>query len=145
MRNACYGISRSKWTGVRAPLALTGVQFPSRREMNEGIGAIRLHLAAEAALGVAGEHQLSFRNDHLPELGAYMANALIPTTDAIKITGQERDALQHGIQVNFRVLSAGAPAWPRWTAVLLFGLCPAMLFPKWRRLRKDYCARSMLP
>jgi hypothetical protein len=55
--------------GRRAPLALTGVQFPSRREMNEGIGAIRLDLTAEAALGAAGEHQLSFRNDHLPELG----------------------------------------------------------------------------
>jgi len=132
--------------GVRAPLALTGLQFPSRLEMSEGNGAIRLDLAAEVALGVAGEHQLSFRNDHIPELSVYLANALIPTIEAIKITGQERDALQHGIRVNFRVLSAGAPAWPRWTTMLLlFGLCPAMLFPKWRRLRRDYRARSMLP
>jgi len=130
--------------GRRVPLALTGVEFPSRLEISEGNGAIRLHLAAEAAFRVAGEHQLSFRNDHLAELGAYMANALIPTTEAIKITGQERDALQHGIQVNFRLLSAGTTA-PRWTAVLLFGLCSAMLFPQWRRFRRDYCARSMLP
>jgi hypothetical protein len=121
--------------GRRAPLALTGVQFPSGLEMSEGNGAIRLDLVAEAALEVAGEHQLSFRNDYLPELGVYLANALIPTTDAIKITGQERDALQHGIQVNFRVLSSDAHAWPRWAAVLLFGLSPAMLFPQWRRLR----------
>jgi nickel/cobalt transporter (NicO) family protein len=121
--------------GRRSPLALTRVQFPSRSQMNEGIGAIRLELTAVAALGVAGNHQLSFRNDHLPELGAYLANAMIPATDAIKITGQQRDALQHGLQVNFRVLSSDAPAWPRWTAVLLFGLCPVMLFPRWRRLR----------
>ena len=122
--------------GRRAMLALASIQFPSRREMNEGIGAIRLTLAAEAALGTAGEHQLSFRNDHLPELGVYLANALVPTTDAIKITGQQRDALQHGLQVDFRVLSADARAWPRWTGLLLFGLCLALLLPQWKRLRR---------
>ena len=121
--------------GRRAPLALTGFQFPSRREMNEGLGAIRLELAAEAPLGAAGDHQLSFRNDHLPELGVYLANALIPTTEAIKITGQQRDTLQHGLQVDFRVLSADARAWPRWIGVLLFGLCLALLLPQWKRLR----------
>ena len=113
--------------GRRTPLALTGVRFPSRREMNEGTGAIRLDLAAEAALGAASEHQLSFRNDHLPELGVYLVNALVPTTDAIKITGQQRDALQHVLQVDFRVLSVDTRAWPRWTGVLLFGLCLALL------------------
>jgi hypothetical protein len=120
--------------GRRAPLALTGVQFPSRQTMNEGLGAIRLDLASEAALGTSGEHQLSFRNDHLPELGAYMANALVPTTDAIKITGQQRDALQHGLRVDFRVLSVDGRAWPRWTTVLPFGLCLALLLPQWKRL-----------
>lgn len=128
--------------GRPAPLALTEVQFPSRREMNEGIGAIRLDLAAEAAMDVAGEHQLSFRNDHLPELGVYLANALVPTTEAIKISGQQRDALQHGLQVDFRVISADARAWPHWTGVLLFGLALllfglflALLFSPGRRLR----------
>ena len=119
----------------RVPLALAGVRFPTRREMNEGIGAIRLDLTAEAALSVAGEHQLSFRNDHLSELGVYLANPMVPTTDAIKITGQQRDALQHGLQVDFRVLSADARAWSRWTGVLLFGLCLALLLPQWKRLR----------
>lgn len=122
--------------GLRTPLTLTGIQFPSRREMNEGVGAIRLDLAAEAAFGAAGEHQLTFRNDHLPELGAYMANALVPTTDTIKITGQQRDALQRGLRVNFLSLSSDARAWPRWTGVLLFGLCLALLLPRWKRLRR---------
>lgn len=121
--------------GRRTPLALASVQFPARREMNEGIGALRLHLAAEAALGAAGEHRLAFRNDHLPELGVYLANALVPTTAAIKITGQQRDALQHELQIDFRVLAADAHAWPRWTGVLLFGLCLALLLLQWQRLR----------
>lgn len=125
--------------GRRLPLALAGVQFPSRREIDEGLGAIRLDLTAEAALNAAGDHQLLFRNDHLPELGVYLANALIPATRAIKITGQQRDALQHGLQVDFRVLPTDARAWPRWTGVLLFGLSLALLLPQWKRLRSVLC------
>jgi nickel/cobalt transporter (NicO) family protein len=122
--------------GRRASLALTGIRFPSRREMSEGVGAIRLDLAAEAALSAAGEHQLSFRNDHLPELGVYMANAMVPTTDAIEITGQQRDALQRGLRIDFRTryADADAGAWPRWPGALLFGLCLALLLPRRKRL-----------
>ena len=128
--------------GRRATLELTEVRFPSRREMNEGLGAIRLDLAAEAALGAAGKHELSFRNDHLPELGVYQANALLPTTDAIKITALQRDELQHELRVDFGVLSADARAWPRWTGMLLFlVLCLALLLPRWRRLR-SFAARN---
>lgn len=117
-----------------AQIALRGVEFPSRREMNEGIGAIRLDLAAETDLRAAGEHQLSFRNDHLPELSVYLSNALVPATDAIKITGQQRDALQHGLRVDFLVLSPDARAWPRWIRVLLLGLCLVLLLTQWKRL-----------
>lgn len=121
--------------GRRAPLVLTAVQFPSRREMSEGMGAIRLNLASPSDLDAVGEHQLSFRNDYLPELGVYLANALVPTTDAIKITGQQRDELQHELRVGFRVLPADARVWPRWTGVLLFGLCLALFFSQRKRLR----------
>ena len=122
--------------GRRASLALTGVQFPSRREMNEGVGAIRLDLAAEAALGAAGERQLSFRNDHLPELGVYMVNALVPTTSEIKITGQARDPLQREMRLSFH----GAPEdtrglWP-WTGALMLCLCLALFFSRWKRPRQ---------
>ena len=118
--------------GRRAPLALAPVEFPSRREMSEGVGAIRLELTADADLRAAGEHHVSFRNDHLPELGVYLANALVPATDAIKITGQQRDELQHELQVDFLVLSPDARAWPRWTGVLLFGLCLALFLTQWK-------------
>jgi hypothetical protein len=52
--------------GQRVPLVLMEAKLPSRQEMNEGTGAIRLELSAEAVLSRAGGHQLSFRNDHLP-------------------------------------------------------------------------------
>ena len=131
--------------GRQAPLALTGVEFPSRREMNEGVGAIRLDLAAETDLRAAGEHQLSFRNEHLPELSVYLSNALVPATDAVKITGQQRDALQHELQVDFLVLSPDARAWPRRITVLLFGLCLALLFTQWKHLRRFFAPLLKMP
>ena len=129
--------------GRRAPLALTEVHFPAQLEMKEGIGAIRLTLAAEAALGAAGEHQLSFRNDHLPELGVYLANTLVPTTTGIKINGQERDALQRGLRINFHATPDAAHGRLRWTGVFIFGLCLALLLPQWKRLRQ-LCGRSRI-
>jgi hypothetical protein len=122
--------------GRRAPLALTGVQFPSRREMNEGVGAIRLGLAAEAALGAAGEHQLSFRNDHLPELGVYLVNALVPATSEIKISGQARDPLQREMRLNFHSAPADTRGLGPWTGALMLCLCLALVFSQWKRLRQ---------
>lgn len=121
--------------GRRVPLVLTGIQFPSRREMSEGTGEIRLALSAEAALGAAGEHQLSFRNDHLPELGVYLANALVPATNEIKITRQERDALQHGLRINFHSTPAATHGRPSWIGAIIFCLCLALLLLVWKRLR----------
>lgn len=120
--------------GRHAPLALMGIQFPSRRDMNEGVGTIRFDFASVSEIDVAGEHQLSFRNDHMPELGVYLVNALVPATDEIKITGQQRDALQHGLQLDFSVLAADARIWPRWIVVLMLCLSLALLFGQWKRL-----------
>src|SRR5215468_8357825 len=122
--------------GRRAPIALTGVQFPSRREMNEGVGAIRLSLTAEAALGAAGEHQLFFRNDYLPELGVYLVNALVPSTSEIKISGQARDPLQREMRLSFHGATAGAHGLRPWTDVLALCLCLALFFSQWKHLRQ---------
>jgi hypothetical protein len=130
--------------GRHAPLTVTRVEFPSRREMKEGTGAIHLYLAAEAALGTAGEHQLSFRNDHLPKLGVYLVNALVPTTSEIKINGQTRDPLQREIRLSFhitpQIISRITPAnthepW-HWTGVLILCLCLVLLFLLWKHLRR---------
>jgi hypothetical protein len=121
--------------GRRTSLALTKVEFPTRREMNEGAGAIRLDLTAEADLRAAGEHRLSFRNDHLPEFSVYLVNALVPATDAIKINGQQRDALQHELQVDFRALSPDVRVGVRRIGVLMFGLFLALSLTQWKRLR----------
>lgn len=114
--------------GQRTPLTLAGVRFPSRFEMNEGNGAIRLSLAAKSAFGTAGKHQLFFRNDHFPEFGVYLANALVPATNEIKITGQERDAFQRGLRINFQATPSTTHERQYWIGFLLLGLCLALYF-----------------
>lgn len=122
--------------GRRAPLRLTGIQFPSRLEMKEGIGAIRLDLVADVALDAAGEHQLSFRNDHLSEFGVYLANALVPATREIKITGQKRDALQHELRINFQAMPDAARGRLFWAGVFIVFLCLALFLLQWKRLHQ---------
>jgi hypothetical protein len=117
--------------GRRTPLAPTGVRFPSRQEMFEGVGAIRIDFAAETALGAAGGHQVVFRNDHMPELGVYLANALVPSTSEIKITGQSRDALQRELRINIHTTPAVPPGGPRWASVFVFFFCLASIL-LWR-------------
>ena len=122
--------------GRRVPLALTGIHFPSRREMKEGIGAIHLDLKAEAALGAAGEHQLSFRNDHLPELGVYLVNALVPATSEIKISGQERDPHQREMRLSLHVTSSDGRGTQPWAGMLMVCLCLVLFFSLWKHLRR---------
>jgi hypothetical protein len=131
--------------GRRTPLSVTRVQFPSRSEINEGVGAIRFDLEAEADLNKAGEHQVSFRNDHLPELGTYLANALVPTSQAIRINRQERDELQHGLRIYFHATPDAAREWPLWAGILLFFLCVAILLSQMKRIRHFYAAGRTEP
>jgi hypothetical protein len=70
----------------RMALTLREIQFPSKSDMKAGVGVIRLNLWAEVSLRNAGEHQTVFRNKRLPKLSSYLANVLVPSTEAITIT-----------------------------------------------------------
>jgi hypothetical protein len=83
-------------------LALIRSQFPSFQEMSAGLGTIRIEARALWA-GAPGRHLLFYQNNHRPDLGAYLANALIPANRDIEITEQRRDPLQRGIRLGFNV------------------------------------------
>ncbi len=122
--------------GVSVPLKLTDLQFPTKQEMREGLGTIRLTYVAPATLGAADHQQLYFRNNHLPELGVYLVNALVPTSSRIKIVGQERDSLQREMRLSFHITSRGIRGPRPWAGVLMLCLCLALLFPQWKHLRR---------
>jgi hypothetical protein len=99
--------------GRPQPLQVTRADFPAWDEMAAGSGAIRLEARAPTGAGAPGSHRLRFRNDHRPAIGVYLANALQPETSRIRITGQQRDPLQHELALDFTTSSgaAGGLTW----------------------------------
>ncbi|PYS53433.1 MAG: hypothetical protein DMG13_12630 [Acidobacteria bacterium] len=106
--------------GQHQTLTLVSSRFPSFQEMSAGIGTIRIDARAVWP-GGPGRHSLSYQNNHRPDLGAYLVNALLPKNRDIEITEQHRDFLQRGIRLTFNVKSpvdrSTLPPWP-----LAFGL-----------------------
>jgi hypothetical protein len=113
--------------GRSIPLTLIRTHFPSRSEMHEGVSGIDLNLTALAPIGVTGAHQVYFRNSHLPELGVYLANALVPATNDIGITGQERDALQRELRINLQTTTENGYGRLQWLGVFIIGLVLVVL------------------
>lgn len=104
--NQVLGEIELELDGTVRPLDLIGAEFPSQQEMRAGIGVIRIEARAPWA-GSPGRHALHYRNDHWPALSAYLVNALVPTSRAVRITGQHRDALQREFRLEFHVEGSG--------------------------------------
>jgi hypothetical protein len=88
--------------GRRFRLDLLRYEFPSFQEMNAGEGTIRIYARAPWT-GTAGQHRLVYQNNHRPDLGVYLVNALRPGIPNIEITEQHRDPLQRGLNLAFVV------------------------------------------
>ena len=69
--------------------------------MRSGEGAIRLTLTGALPQLGPGRHRLRFRNAHRPDIGVYLANALVPGSDRVAITGQWRDFAQRELIVDY--------------------------------------------
>jgi len=95
--------------GKPVPLALTDVQFPELREMNQGTGVIRLRATGRMPAARAGRHEVSFRNNHRPESSVYLVNALVPANPRIQIADQQRDHAQHGLLMTYTIASDPPP------------------------------------
>ena len=96
--------------------------FPDADAMRRGEGTIRLHLSATLPRSSAGVHQLLFRNSHHRDRGVYLANALVPESRQVAVTGQRRDENQTELTIDYLVRPA--PARPA-TAWLVGGLAVA--------------------
>jgi len=88
--------------GKRQPLDFVSSQFPSYAEMASGTGVIRIE-AGIAWRATSGDHSLVFQNNHSADFGAYLVTVLVPANPAIEITDQQRDVMQRGIRLAFKV------------------------------------------
>ena len=87
--------------GRKQRLEIVRIEFPTFEEMSLGVGIIRIEARATWTL-TPGSHELFVRNNHRPDCGVYLVNALVPASPDIEITGQKRDPLQREIRVEFK-------------------------------------------
>jgi hypothetical protein len=95
--------------GHPVPLVLLSHAMPSPSDIVQGVGILRLRLEGVTPALVPGTHRLVFRNRHHPEIGAYLANALAPTSWRVSIVRQDRDYAQRELAVEYD-LRAGLPS-----------------------------------
>lgn len=94
--------------GKPIDVELIGSRFPSVEAVRLGEGAIRLELAAAAAPLSDGAHRLRYRNAYHSDIGVYLANALVPASDRVSVTAQERDGDQRELTIEFTLRGASA-------------------------------------
>jgi len=92
--------------------------FPEPSAFRRGEGTIRLRLQATLPGMSAGSHQLLFRNAHLADHSAYLANALVPESARVAVTAQRRDRDQSELTIEYTV----QPDWPGALAWVLSSL-----------------------
>ena len=93
------------------PLRVTLVQADaaSYEELSEGVGTIRVRVEAVIPRLGGGAHRIAFANNHTGTPSVYLVNALVPDDPAITIGAQRRDRLQHAIDLDVEIASAGYP------------------------------------
>ena len=88
--------------------------FPDPAALRTGDGIIRLQSTVALPRLSKGNHQLSFRNTHRPEMSVYLANALVPDGDVIVINAQTRDPEQRGLTIDYSIGGERLATLPVW-------------------------------
>ena len=120
----------------RQALTLVARQFPTLREMSQGVGTIRLTATTRIPPAASGSHRLVYRNVHRPELSVYLVNALVPKSPDIQIVGQQRDRQQHELRLDYQVASPPWPAMPSWRFIVSAGMASLLTVATWRQRRR---------
>ena len=100
--------------GRTASLSLIDSRFPDVRDMNAGVGTIRLRATANLPASASGRHQIAYVNDHRSEMSVYLVNAMVPKDPRIQIAGQRRDPAQHRLTLDYDVTTHSGWARMSW-------------------------------
>ena len=115
-------------------LDLTMSAFPRVSAIHGGDAPITIHSEAVVPSLAPGRHRIFFRNQNAPATSVYLANALVPESDDIAVTGQERDGDQRELTINFVVRRTPAKSGRGWLWMSLVGAL-ALVLPLMRRRR----------
>jgi hypothetical protein len=88
--------------------------FPELSAFRRGEGTIRLKIHATLPSVSAGSHRLFFRNTHMADHSAYLANALVPESARVTVTAQRRDRDQSELTIEYTVHADSTGAGLAW-------------------------------
>ncbi len=111
--------------GAALAPSVTGAAFPSSGAIRDGEGIIQIQLTAPLDPRASGAHRFHLRNAYRPDIGAYLANALVPASERVAITGQTRDVDQRNVDVDYVVTNPTHDY--RGVRLLLSGVLAALL------------------
>ena len=114
------------------------VSFPGITAFRRGEGTIQLQVRARLPRLSSGRHYLRFRNDERRATSVYLANALVPESDMVSVTGQRRTPSQSELTIDFTLEPEGRPL-PIWLLTTLAagaGLVLLLALPSGSKARR---------
>ena len=98
--------------GARLRVTPRSFTFPAAAAFRAGDGVIAIRAAAPMPASSQGAHHLAFQNDYGHDISVYLANALVPETNRVAVTGQERDGVQSRLIIAYDVRDRQPTALP---------------------------------
>ena len=111
---------------------LVSWSFPEPSAFRRGEGTIRLMIHATLPGVSAGSHRLFFKNTHMADHSAYLANALVPESARVTVTAQRRDRDQSELTIEYTVHADSTGSGLAW---VLGSLAAAFVMVRSRRAR----------
>jgi len=122
--------------GAPVALELTGRSFPGADAMLNGEGTLRLQAVATIPRLSAGLHRLRYRNSHRSDIGVYLVNALVPSSDRVAVASQRRDVDQRDVTIEYELRADSATRLRGGLAVAFAGALLWLTAWWWRRGRE---------
>jgi nickel/cobalt transporter (NicO) family protein len=88
--------------------------FPSVDALRLGEGTVRLRAVAAIPDAADGNHRVLFRNRYRGDVSVYLANALVPESNRVAITGQRHEAGQRELEIDYVVGSGPSTSTVAW-------------------------------
>jgi hypothetical protein len=106
---------------------------PAVNAMLQGVGTLHVRAAAALPRQTEGLHHLRYRNANRPDIGVYLANALVPASDRVAVTGQRRTPNQQELIVDYTVSPAPVAETGRQILIVLIAVMLTAAFWRWSR------------
>jgi hypothetical protein len=113
-----------------ADAAVVMSTFPDAAAMREGTEIVQLEFDLGTGPLAAGTHTLTFKNEHMPKISAYLFNAAMPKTKAVEILRQTRNKNQSAGEIEFSIAGAAKAKFSPeqiWLMVLFGAIAVAMI------------------